>query len=887
MKFSFSKKLLLLFIVLTSQSLLISDEPENPLSDDTSNKTEHIALPANKDSEASSEKLQEADPQDDVDEGELDPDDAALFADDEQTEQTNAQIVDQQEKQKNQEFFEKVAAHLATYLEHLESIVQQMALIVNSNQIRKVNKTKAIQQLFGLKNDITLARQQLEQQPINSQTVLILLSYSQVITKYVEDVISSNLKKFPDIQKYVGLMQKRSAALATMKPHQIKKVVITLKHKAKELEKKAESVGISFFNKTYRRIEQFMNTWKVSKRIKQALIISVFLYATLPPHEVLDASEAAKSALGGAYSPKTSPLYKMPYGIGKVFSHIKKFFGGRPHQNFQTPNFPFPPNNVNFKLMGLLEYTSMQIGIGQFRFSNPLFDLTAIGMLMQDEAIEGYRWLLDKTSRVTSFLRGGPQMVTEMRFLKEPRHTLDDVIGREDAKQYASHIVDYILNPTRYDRAGTTPEKGYLLAGPTRSGKTFFAEAIAGTIRVTLKAHGIDRFSFISLSAADVLKYGVKDIIDFALQNAPCVLFVDEFDMLGVQRERNAELLATLLTQLSGAMNDDLSKIILIAATNLPEHIDGALLQKGRIGETLWFYYPTYEERFEFIKRKLNRWITTVEDQYIAQLARETHGRSFAVLESLLEKAKLYADQKKKAIDAVEIERAFDRVVRNIIDEPIPVSENDKRLYAVHNGAKALVSVLLETNEQLSKVTIKRVETTVAEKPLWARYDEQTANAIEKRKETFGKAFTFLSSVQRSEKNRDDYIAEIKILLAGHMAEKMIFGAKAVDYNPYDEAIALAMCRFLIYKGTKEEFLPKDVRQKLDGKALKLMKTCKQEVKEILAAHHKDLERMVEKLVERETLNANEVRTFIKQNPTIVPERSSATAPDTNLEAVA
>lgn len=871
MKNSFCKKILLLCFFVSSCSSISADQ-QTP--DATIQKSDSITSNAHSSNNIESPQAQ--------------PDTATPAPDD-------ADTISPEDIKALEQFFEQVALQLTGYLEHLENIVQQMALIVNTQQIRTIDPHVALQHLSGLKHDIALAKQQLAVQSVNPQTVLILISYAQVMTKYVHDVVKSGLKTFPDITNYASMMQKRSSAMSQKSPQDILKTLVKMEQAALKLEKAAESVGITKLNKLVRFTQRQWASWHMSRNIKWLLIGSVLMYAFLPYNTEYDAiipDLTVKSDdiyINTWFTPSVNISEKV-HNLKNLFSKVpfnpsdndyiiqskripldqwmrnmKHFFGGRPLPHPHIRHVPIPAKNGGtLKIFSALESLMITTGIASLSLSNPIFDLGLFGALLKDDALNGYKWILDKTSRINSKLRGGPVMTTELRLLKEPRHTLDDIIGREDAKQIASQIVDYIINPARADRAGTPPEQGYLLAGPTRSGKTFFAEAIAGTIRQTLKAEGSDRFNFISLSSAEVLKYGISDVLKFARESAPCILFIDEIDMLGLQRERNAEMLSTFLTELSGAMSSNSeSKIILIGATNLPENLDRALLQHGRIGTTLWFYYPTYEERFQFMKRKLSKWITSIDRDYLAQLARETHGHNFADLEAILEKAKLYADQKRKAIDTVELDRAFDRVIRNIIDEPLPVAAADKQLYALHNGAKAMLSVLLGTNEQLTKVTIKRVETKVTEKPLWARYDEQTASAIEKRKETFGKVFTNVNSVQRLEKNRLDYLAEIKMLLSGHMAEKMVLGSKSVDYNPYDEAIALAMCRFLIYKGTREEYLPKAKRQELDTKALALMKSCKEEIKKLLAQHKEQLMTITEQLVKHETLSARQVRAIL------------------------
>jgi cell division protease FtsH len=752
--------------------------------------------------------------------------------------------------------FEQVLQAILANVDHLASIVQHLALITSEGQIRGIDKATTQKGLEQLKNDIDFAKQ-IAQGEVSIDKIIILHSYTCVMTSYIDAIIKNGLRTFPDFQAYLGLLQKRSGEVAGMSQEELENSLSTTKKTLVDLEKSADSVGLNGVNTIIRRVERFNKDYKIISRSIKVFALYYLVYQIV-----------------------TAPPSNSPHWINKIpgLDKIRVHFGPQPI--YSNALGEISNGDQLTSLCPMIDASFRNLFHNNF-ISAPVLTIGALAGILQDDAFSLYRWTHKKTSSFWNYLRGGAEKKSEFNFLQQPRYRFSDVIGRNDAKQVASHIVDYIVNPSRFDRSKISPERGYLLAGPTRSGKTFFAEALAGEIRHALKGLGKeDEFHFLTLHAADVHKFGVADILGLAREMAPCVLFIDELDLLGLQRERDANMLSTFLTSLSGCMNhDDDKKIIIIGATNLPQHIDPALLQHGRIGTTLWFYHPNYQERVAYLQREFAKRLINVSESYIISMAQETERKSFEDINAVITAAFLLAKQKNGAVTEKELDQAFDRILRNIIDESLTVSEEDRRLYAAHQAGKAMVQLLLGKNNLLTKVTIKRVENKVVEKSVWARYDDQAAN-VEQKKAFFGKVFTHRAPHAGTEITKEDLLVEAEVALAGSIAERLIMGTESVEYCTDGEPMALSIFSFLLSKGTKKDLIPKEEQKRIATEAYAMVHNSARKIEELLMAHLEEVRTVANALEVQETLTAQQITTLLKTQSAT----TSTTAPAAHKE---
>ena len=287
--------------------------------------------------------------------------------------------------------------------------------------------------------------------------------------------------------------------------------------------------------------------------------------------------------------------------------------------------------------------------------------------------------------------------------------TFKDVAGCDEAKEEVTEIVSFLEDPKKFQRIGGRIPKGALLVGPPGTGKTLIARAVAGEADVP----------FFSISGSDFVEMfvgvgaaRVRDMFEQGRKNAPCIIFVDEIDAVGRQRgaglgggnDEREQTLNSLLVEMDGF--DGHEGVIIMAATNRPDVLDGALLRPGRFDRQIMIDLPDLSGREEILHVHARK-LKLAEDLDLSVVARNTPGFSGADLANLLnESALIAARYNKKNIDRHDIEEARDKIAygrerRKLMDE------DDKRRTAFHEAGHALVQAVVDDGHlPLHKVTI-------------------------------------------------------------------------------------------------------------------------------------------------------------------------------------
>ncbi|MDR3350525.1 MAG: ATP-dependent zinc metalloprotease FtsH [Prevotellaceae bacterium] len=288
--------------------------------------------------------------------------------------------------------------------------------------------------------------------------------------------------------------------------------------------------------------------------------------------------------------------------------------------------------------------------------------------------------------------------------------TFKDVAGLEEAKVEVMEIVDFLKNPKKYTDLGGKIPKGALLVGPPGTGKTLLAKAVAGEADVP----------FFSMSGSDFVEMfvgvgasRVRDLFRQAKEKAPCIVFIDEIDAVGRARSKNGGFTANderentlnqLLTEMDGFGSN--SGVIILAATNRADVLDGALMRAGRFDRQIHVDLPELRERAEIFKVHL-RGLKLVDGFDLDFLAKQTPGFSGADIANVCNEAALIAARKNKpAIDRQDFLDAIDRIVGGLERKSKIISATEKRTIAFHEAGHATVSWWLEHANPLLKVTI-------------------------------------------------------------------------------------------------------------------------------------------------------------------------------------
>jgi cell division protease FtsH len=307
--------------------------------------------------------------------------------------------------------------------------------------------------------------------------------------------------------------------------------------------------------------------------------------------------------------------------------------------------------------------------------------------------------------RAMSFGKSKARLLTE----KHGRVTFDDVAGVDEAKEELEEIVEFLKDPSKFQRLGGKIPKGALLVGPPGTGKTLIARAVAGEANVP----------FFTISGSDFVEMfvgvgasRVRDMFEQAKKNAPCIIFIDEIDAVGRHRgaglgggnDEREQTLNQLLVEMDGFEANE--GIIIIAATNRPDVLDPALLRPGRFDRQVTVGNPDIVGREKILKVHMRN-VPVAKDVEAKTIARGTPGFSGADLANLVNEAALLAARRgKRSVGMREFEDAKDKVMMGPERKSMVMTQKEKEATAVHEAGHAIVNMLVPGNDPLHKVTI-------------------------------------------------------------------------------------------------------------------------------------------------------------------------------------
>jgi cell division protease FtsH len=461
--------------------------------------------------------------------------------------------------------------------------------------------------------------------------------------------------------------------------------------------------------------------------------------------------------------------------------------------------------------------------------------------------------------------------------MQQKKVTFKDVAGVEEAKEELKEIIEFLREAQKFQKLGGRIPKGVLLVGPPGTGKTLLARAVAGEANVP----------FFSISGSDFVEMfvgvgasRVRDLFEQGKKNAPCIIFIDEIDAVGRHRgaglggghDEREQTLNQLLVEMDGFESNE--GVILMAATNRPDVLDPALLRPGRFDRRVIVNRPDVRGREEIL-RVHTRKKPLADDVDLSVLARGTPGFSGADLENMVNEAALAAArQNRKAVLMYDFELAKDKVLMGVERKSLILTEDEKKVTAYHEAGHALVAAKLPNSDPLHKVTI---------------IPRGMALGV-----------TMQLPIDDRHNYTKDYLeTEIAIMMGGRLAEEMFLSQMSTGAgNDIERATELArkmVCEFgmselgpLTY-GKKEEqiFLGREIAQhrdyseataiKIDEEVRRLIGDGYDRAKAVLAEGGDVLVKIALALLEREVLDANEIRMIMegKELPKVVPPPKS------------
>ncbi len=469
---------------------------------------------------------------------------------------------------------------------------------------------------------------------------------------------------------------------------------------------------------------------------------------------------------------------------------------------------------------------------------------------------------------------GNPAMnfgKSKARVQMEPQTqvTFGDVAGIEGAKLELSEVVDFLKNPDRFTAVGAKIPKGVLLVGPPGTGKTLLAKAVAGEAGVPFFSISGSEFveMFVGVGASRV-----RDLFEQAKKNAPCIVFIDEIDAVGRQRgaglgggnDEREQTLNQLLTEMDGFEGN--TGIIIVAATNRPDVLDQALLRPGRFDRQVVVDRPDYAGRLQILGVHA-RGKTMAKDVDLDKVARRTPGFTGADLANLLNEAAILAARRQLTeISMDEVNDAIERVMAGPEKKDRVMSEKRKRLVAYHEAGHALVGALMPDYDPVQKISIIP------------------------RGQAGGLTF-FTPSEERMESglySRSYLQNQMAVALGGRVAEEIVYGEDEVTTGASNDLqqvarvarqmitrfgmsdrlgpVALGRAQGGMFLGrdiAAERDFSEDTAAAIDEEVSDLVAEAYKRATHVLTSNRSVLDELAELLVEKETVDAEQLQELL------------------------
>ena len=473
-----------------------------------------------------------------------------------------------------------------------------------------------------------------------------------------------------------------------------------------------------------------------------------------------------------------------------------------------------------------------------------------------------------------SFGKSRARMLTE----EQNKVNFDDVAGAEEAKEEVGELVEFLRDPSKFQRLGGRIPKGVLMTGNPGTGKTLLAKAIAGEAKVP----------FFSISGSDFVEMfvgvgasRVRDMFEQGKKHAPCIIFIDEIDAVGRQRgaglggghDEREQTLNQLLVEMDGFEGTE--GVIVIAATNRPDVLDPALLRPGRFDRQVYVPLPDIRGREQILKVHMRK--VPISDNVDASIiARGTPGFSGADLANLVNEAALFAARaNKRLVDMEDFEKAKDKVIMGAERRSIVMPEKERMNTAYHESGHAVVAKLLPHTDPVHKVTIiprGRALGVTMQLPEEDRYSH----------------------------DRESLLSTIAVLMGGRIAEEVFMHQMTTGAsNDFERATDIARNMVMRWgmsekMGTRvygdndhEVFLGRDVTthknisdrtaEDVDAEIRRIIDEQYDRARKIIEDHRDKIEVMAKALLEWETLDANQVSDIMAGKPPRPPETSQGT----------
>ena len=471
---------------------------------------------------------------------------------------------------------------------------------------------------------------------------------------------------------------------------------------------------------------------------------------------------------------------------------------------------------------------------------------------------------------------------SKARMLDESNNTVTfaDVAGCEEAKEEVAELVEFLRDPSKFQKLGGRIPRGVLMVGSPGTGKTLLARAIAGEAKVP----------FFSISGSDFVEMfvgvgaaRVRDMFENAKKHAPCIVFIDEIDAVGRQRgaglgggnDEREQTLNQLLVEMDGFEPN--AGVIIIAATNRPDVLDPALLRPGRFDRQVVVPLPDIRGREQILLVHMRK-VPIAPDVKADVIARGSPGMSGADLANLVNEAALFAARaNKRLVDMEDFERAKDKIFMGAERKSMVITEEEKRATAYHESGHAIVGVMLPGIDPVHKVTIIP------------------------RGRALGLTWV-LPERDRISQYKNQMLAQISFLFGGRIAEELfVHDISTGASNDFERATQMArdmVTRFgmsdsmgpMVYgENEGEVFLGRSITthknvsettlQKVDAEIRRIIDQQYAVARKIIEDNRDKVEAMTKALMEWETIDADQIKDIAEGRPPRAPKPLQSAIP--------
>jgi cell division protease FtsH len=470
-----------------------------------------------------------------------------------------------------------------------------------------------------------------------------------------------------------------------------------------------------------------------------------------------------------------------------------------------------------------------------------------------------------------SFGKSRARMLSE----DQVKVTFVDVAGADEAKEEVSEMVDFLRDPSKFQKLGGKIPKGVLMVGAPGTGKTLLARAIAGEAKVP----------FFTISGSDFVEMfvgvgasRVRDMFEQAKKHAPCIIFIDEIDAVGRHRgaglggghDEREQTLNQLLVEMDGFEGNE--GVIVIAATNRPDVLDPALLRPGRFDRQVVVPLPDVRGREQILKVHMRK-VPVAEDVKASIIARGTPGFSGADLANLVNEAALFAARaNKRLVDMEDLEKAKDKIMMGTERRSMVMSEDEKKLTAYHEAGHAIVGRLVPQHDPVHKVSIIP------------------------RGRALGVTL-FLPEEDRYSLSKLRLESQVSSLFGGRIAEELIFGPESVTTGAQNDIhrateIARSMVTkwglsdrlgpltysedeqevFLGHSVTQHKNVSDETTHLIDEEVRNIIDRNYQRAKRLLTENMEKLNTMAQTLIKYETIDIDQIDDIMAGRPPRPPK---------------